>query len=711
MKMVEIPQFQKSSGTQAKVLQRLSPTWLEQQKAPPMASSSLTRRLRAGVYMRYSTDQQDPYSFTRQQDSAKAYAEVVNADIVKIYADPGASGAYTANRPAFNEMLEDAEQHKFDILIVEEGDRLSRKLHITTTAFSILAQYGVEIHSTKYGKWSLIHAAFSGLLSDEQRTRITELTLSGRIKILNRGLWPGRAPIGFEKIPGQPGNMRHREDRAATVKRIFAMRLAGINRYQIAEILAREEIPAPTKQWNPTIIRRILANPLYVGILLFFRTHQKTVQVDANTMKILRKMRPADEWRYSERPDWALIDLDDWRRVQELEANKREHGPTPQYLLSKMVYCGECGRRMHFSGRSNYTARLRCTGQLRVRYYPDKNPRCTAPTFLINGVEEEVIRFVCERLDTPDALRQMQSAYGEKAKEQAAGVNRERAKLEAERDAILKRLDATFEAAMTAGLTTEVVRNQRANYCVRIEAIDGRLASLPQVSVAKAAFMEAPPDSASFLSELTPMRNYRGCSEPLARLMATFRRLVGRMVVSRDRSTNETVVQVEGPISHVAGNMFRFKPETRIAGYVKRANNIARKNVHSLRDDVWAKIRNSFPVEPIWIEEFDEPLDFRKVLDAIIFLKKTKIGMARMPDLFGSKRQVWAAARMLNYAGIVDEVEGVIRRHSPPIIDGISLSLDSLRSKKPDPWARFLDWNQRRKERVLARLATQQAAE
>jgi site-specific DNA recombinase len=711
MKMIEIPQFEKSSGTQAKVLERLSPIWLDRQKVPPMTSSSLTRRLRAGVYMRYSTDQQDPYSFTRQLENAKAYAEAINVDIVKIYGDPGASGAYTANRPAFNEMLEDAEQHKFDILIVEEGDRLSRKLHITTAAFSTLAQYGVEIHSTKHGKWSLIHAAFSGLLSDEQRTRITELMLSGRIKVLSRGLWPSRAPFGFEKIPGQPGDMRHREDQAVTVKRIFAMRLAGIHRNQIADILAREGIPAPTKYWNPTIIQRILANPLYVGILLFFRTRQKTVQVDANTMKILSKMRPADEWRYSERPDWALIDLADWRRVQELEPKKREYGPLPSYLLSRMVYCGECGRRMHFSGTSNYTARLRCTGQLRVRYYAEKIPRCPAPTFLTNDVEEEVIRFVCNRLDTPDALKQMQLAYGEKTREQAAVMNRERAKLEAERDAILKRLDATFEAAMTAGLTTEVVRNQRANYCVRIEAIDGRLASLPQISVVKAAFMEVPPDSASFLSELTPMRNYRGCSESLARLMATFRKLVGRMVVRRDRSTNETIVQVEGPISHVGGNMFRFKPTTRIPGDVRRANNIARKNVYSLHDDVWAKIQNAFPVEPIWMEEFDKPIDFRKVLDAIIFLKKTKVGMARMPDLFGPKRQVWAAARMLNYAGIVDEVEGVIRRESPAIIDGIGLSLDSLRSKKPDPWTRFLDWNRRRKERVLARLATQQATE
>lgn len=156
MKVVAYSPADKSKETQHRLLEQLSPAWLREQKAPLFASTTIPKHKRASVYLRYSTDQQDPYSFDRQLEKARAYATVIGADIVKIYGDPGASGAYTAKRPSYNEMMEDAKEGKFDLLIIEEGDRLSRKLHITTTAYATLAQYGVEIHSTKHGKWSLI---------------------------------------------------------------------------------------------------------------------------------------------------------------------------------------------------------------------------------------------------------------------------------------------------------------------------------------------------------------------------------------------------------------------------------------------------------------------------------------------------------------------------------------------------------------------------
>ncbi|MGY4224978.1 DNA invertase Pin-like site-specific DNA recombinase/transposase [Bradyrhizobium sp. USDA 4503] len=712
MKSIDSASSEKSKNAQANLLARLSPAWLLQHQASAMTSTAIRIRKRAAIYLRYSTDHQDPYSFERQLGKGEAYAVVINVDVVKVYGDPGASGAYTANRPSYNEMLEDARQGKFDILIIEEGDRLARKLHIMTTAFATLGQYGVEIHSTKHGKWSLIHAAFSGLLSDEQRTRITELMLSGRVKILNRGLWPGRAPYGWEKIPHQPGDMRHREDQAAVIKRIVKMRLSGIPRHSIADILAREGVPPPVKEWSPEFVRRILTNPLLIGLLIFFRTEQTPIQTDVNRITVPRKVRPADQWTIAERPDWALISLDDWQKLQELDAKKIEYGPAAKFLLSKLVRCAECGGTMYCTNdRLTDTARLRCPRLSRLRYYREQKPRCSTPVVLMNTLEDVTIRFVCEKLDTPDALKQMQSAYEEKAEAEAKAMNQERETLKTERESILVRLDATFQAAITAGLTTEVVRTQRENYCARIEAIETKLASLPEISIAKARKMEPPPDSASFLSELTPMRNYSDCDESSARSMAVFRKLVGQMRVSRDKSTNEIIVVVDGPISHISGETFRYQPETRVAGRRKRANNLAKRKSHALTDEEWTTVQNALPVEDIWIEEFDSPIEFRRVVEGIIFCKTSKIGWLYLPTTFGPRRQVWAAARMLSYAGILDAVEEVMRNEDMPAVRGITLSLHSTRSKRTDPWGRFLDWNSRRKERVLARLASQEAAE
>lgn len=707
MKIVKIPSSDKAPENQNSIMERLTPAWVEQRKVPEeLASTSLTRRLLAAVYMRYSTDKQDPYSFTRQLEKAKAYAEMVGATIVKVYADAGRSGAYTANRPEFNEMLEDAKRHAFNVVIIEEGDRLSRKLHITTTVYSKLAELGIELHSSKLGRWSLMHAAFSGLMSDEQRTRIHELMRSGVVKIVKRGLWPGRIPYGYKKVPGQPGELQIDEEKAPIIRRIFAMRLSGLNDYQIAMVLTQEKVRPPVRRWDAKLIRRILANPIYIGLVLYFKTDQKAVQINETTIVRSRKTRPMSDWISSERSDWAIIEkVEDWQNVQELERKKRECGPHAKYLLSGLVHCAKCGRRLRSRGVNAGRTSLLCTFWKKMDQVYGI-PVCNQPRILLDSLEDQVIRFVCEKLDTPAALAEMQAAYDQKANENAELMNRERNRLENERRAIHQRLDATYDATMVAGMTTEVIRDQRANYCARIEEIDSRIAAIPQVTVAKKAFLDAPLDTASFLSELTPMRNYRDCSESLARLMSIFRKLVEKVIVDYDKSKRTVTVNLCGPIAHVAGdNTFTFEHETRVARHIESANKSFQENKYMLTDEDWRKLASRLPLKSLWIEEFDEPADLRAVLNAIIFGKRTKIGIGNSANRFGTKRLIWAAARMLNYAGALDEIEDLMKELEIAQIEGLSLSLEAHKTRRADPWKRLIDWNERRRLRVQARLA------
>jgi site-specific DNA recombinase len=708
VKKIEIPASQKETESQNQLVRRLSPTWLGRQRVPAaLASTALTRRVRAAVYMRYSTEHQDPYSFTRQLEKAKAYAETINADIVKVYGDPGASGAYTANRPGFNEMVEAAKKDEFDVVIIEDGDRLARKLHITTAVFSTLTEHGVELHSSKLGRWSLMHAAFSGLMSDEQRTRINELMRSGIVKILKRGLWPVQAPYGFVKIPGSPGDMKIDDEEGPIVRRIFAMRLAGMHCYDICRTLNKENIRSARTRWTAAAIRRILVNPIYVGVILYFKTAQMPTQIGATTIVHARAKRPIDEWHCSERPDWAIVSLTDWQNVQQLEV-RNERGPLPKFLLSKLVFCGKCGRRMRVGSRHNDRCTVRCTTAWRRHELCEDVPPCDEAPILLDALEDQVIRFVCEKLDAPEALKVMQAAYDKAVNEKAEDMNRERGRLDKERRAILKTLDATFDATLVAGLTTEAVRDQRVNYCARIEEIDRRIAEIPHVSVTRKAFLEAPVDAASFLGELTPMRDYYDCSESLARLVSAFRALVEKIVVDRDQRCRNVAVTVHGPISNIAGdNSFTYEQETRVPRHIEAANKLMRENVMRLTDEDWSKIAPHLPVDAIWIEEFDQPIDLRSVLDAIIFVKRAKVGIGHFADRFGPRRLVWAAARMLDYAGALDLIEDLMRSEGIGLIGGISLSLEAARTKCTDPWKRILDWNERRRRRVQARLAKQ----
>jgi hypothetical protein len=528
---------------------------------------------------------------------------------------------------------------------------------------------------------------------------------SGIVKIVKRGLWPGKIPFGYKKVLGQAGELKIDEEKAEIVRRIFAMCIAGLNTYQIAAALNAEKIPGPVSRWTWSNVGRLLRNPIFVGLVIYFRTEQKAVQINDTTIVHPRKVRPMSDWICAERPDWAIISQADWQKVQELSAPKVDYGPKAKYLLSGLVRCARCGRSLKAHGKHGGRCWVKCV----ISKKADREaglPPCDHPGVLLDSLEDQVIRFVCEKLDTPAALAEMQAGYDKKANENAELMNRERTRLENERRAIHQRLDATYDAAMVAGLTTEVVRDQRATYCARIEEIDGRIAAIPRVLVTNKPFMEAPLDTASFLSELTPLRDYRGCSESLARLMAIFRTLVGKIVVNRDKRTKVTTVTLLGPISHVAGeNTFTYEHETRVARHLESANKRFRENAYLLTDDDWLKIGPHLPLDSIWIEEFDGPVDLRTVLNAIVFGKRTKIGIGNSAGRFGPKSLVWTAARMLNYAGALDAIDDIMKELKIAQIEGLSLSLEAHRTRRSDPWKRLLDWNERRRLRVQARLA------
>ena len=691
------------------IISTLTQDWMKRRIGPPLAVASPTQRRRAGVYLRYSTEAQDPHSLERQLKMAREYATSTNADIVAVFQDPAASGAFTANRPGFRALIAAARRHEFDICIIEEGDRLSRKLSITTAAFDVLASCGVEIHSGKSGKWTLMHAAIMGLLSEEQRTRLRDLMKSGIVKILGRNLWPGRTPIGYERVFGQPGELIIHPEDAATVKRVFQMRANGYNKREIARVLQSEGLKRKKGgPWTKCNIRLLLMNPIYMGLIIYFRTAATKVQIDDTTITRTVTPRPEADWIYGYRPDWAIVDVETWQKVQGLDKKRKgEPGPPNKRLLTRLVYCGNCGERMSANGSSEARPRysLKCTRNIRNGIKGNKKaPRCDEPGIIANVVEAHVIRMVCEKLNTPGYLQQMQTAYESTIEEQANAYNHDRVRLQNERTEITRRLDATMDAAMVAGLTTTAISEQRKNYCARLEEIDLRIAEIPRLVLSKTEMFTCPVDAEAFITELTPDRTYKDPSGPLAQLMNSFRQLIDKVIVKTDRAKNEVRVDVTGLIASTKENgalTVHFEREKLRGFRARSARNRLRNGAFALTDSDWEKIAKDIPTSPIWIEGFATPVQIRKVLEAILFLKNARVGFPQLDDHFGDRKQIWAAARILSYGGILELVQGVMAKYDVAVARGLHLSLDALRCPRKDILIRHAEWNDRRMQQVL----------
>src|ERR687898_2125790 len=92
-----------------------------------MPSQTKPSTIRAAIYARYSSDNQRESSIDDQVEVCRRHAELQGWEIVEVYPDRALSGT-SRFRPAFQQLQVDAEARRFDVIIVEALDPLSRKL-------------------------------------------------------------------------------------------------------------------------------------------------------------------------------------------------------------------------------------------------------------------------------------------------------------------------------------------------------------------------------------------------------------------------------------------------------------------------------------------------------------------------------------------------------------------------------------------------------
>jgi site-specific DNA recombinase len=89
--------------------------------------------LRAAAYIRVSSEEQlEGHSLDAQRRAIEQACAERGWQIVAWYADEGVS-AHTddiAKRPAFHQMVEDAQRHRFDAVVVHKLDRFARSVVI-----------------------------------------------------------------------------------------------------------------------------------------------------------------------------------------------------------------------------------------------------------------------------------------------------------------------------------------------------------------------------------------------------------------------------------------------------------------------------------------------------------------------------------------------------------------------------------------------------
>ena len=122
---------------------------------------------RAVVYARYSNEKlQKESSIADQLSLARTYAQQQGVSIVREYADKGRTSATMLGRPELMQLMQDAKAHKFDVVIVESLDRLSRDQADIHAINRQLTFHRVEIRTPGEGIATSIHVGLRGIVGE-----------------------------------------------------------------------------------------------------------------------------------------------------------------------------------------------------------------------------------------------------------------------------------------------------------------------------------------------------------------------------------------------------------------------------------------------------------------------------------------------------------------------------------------------------------------
>jgi site-specific DNA recombinase len=421
------------------------------------------------VYARVSTMEEEQQSSQELQESyfKEMIAKNENWELYKIYADHGVTGTNTKNRTAFNEMIEDAKEQQFDIIITKSISRFARNTLDCLTYVRMLKglkkPVGVifdreRISSLDSSSEMLLTIIAS--ISEEESKTISANVCWGVTKRFSQGIphIPTTYFLGYDE--DEEGNLIINEEEAKTVRRIYKELLAGKGTVVIAKELTRDKVKTArgNTKWTSDSVLKLLRNEKYAGHALC----QKSVTLDPLTHKRVRNKKHKPQY-FIRNHHPPIISEEDWNEAQkELDRrSKMLHDPGGKYRraysgkapFSNILFCGLCGRpmiRRRMTSQKNGEKYLFTTWHCRVASHKLKEDfKCNAKYIWEDVLEEAFLEMLNEMKKEKEQIR----IEGEQAVKEVSLTEEEKRRLQ-ELEGIIDRISGQINDMSLRGNAT-----------------------------------------------------------------------------------------------------------------------------------------------------------------------------------------------------------------------------------------------------------------
>lgn len=322
------------------------------------------------MYYRLSKDDEragESLSIENQKRILEKYARENGFEIVDEYIDDGWSGT-NFDRPGVQRLLEDAKNGRINVIIVKDLSRFGRNyievgrytdylfptfnirfIALGDNVDSAMQTGGMDMTPIMnvFNEW---HSANT---SKKIRTVIEANAKAGKYRTTY-------APYGYVKGTDEKKLPIRDEPAASNVLRMFEMRAKGISPNKIAQTFNDEKIlpPADYKEqkfgipntrhshhlWSCGTAKQVLNNPIYLGHLVQMRT----TNISYKNKKVVKRDPEEMIWVYNTHE--AIVSQELWDKCREMEASVSQGKKNRTGFvnpLSGLVYCADCGTKMH----------------------------------------------------------------------------------------------------------------------------------------------------------------------------------------------------------------------------------------------------------------------------------------------------------------------------------------------------------------------------
>ena len=187
-------------------------------------------KIRVCAYCRVSTndlDQQNSYEF-QVNEYTKRIKDNPDYEFAGIYADEGISGTDTRHRKEFNRMIEDAREHKFDLILTKSVSRFARNTLTVLQYTRELKSLGIYVYfetqkmSTEDEKTETFLTLHSAMAQDEAKAVSDNVKWNIRSRMKQGVVFLNTSRfLGYKK--DEDGNLYMDEAEAKIVREIYEL--------------------------------------------------------------------------------------------------------------------------------------------------------------------------------------------------------------------------------------------------------------------------------------------------------------------------------------------------------------------------------------------------------------------------------------------------------------------------------------------------------